>query len=696
MKDEQIRNLINAEFNRQNDFLEMIPSENFVSADVLEACGSILSNKYAEGYPEKRYYQGNDIIDDVEKLAIERAKKLFNAEHVNVQPHSGSQANMAVYRAVLKKGDKVLGLNLSDGGHLTHGSSVNFSGKDYDFVHYNVDKETRLLNFDEIKKIVLKEKPKLIVSGYSAYPRKVDFKKFHSIAKEVGAISMADISHIAGLIVGGVHESPLPFTDIVTSTTHKSLRGPRGAIIMCKEEFAKDIDKELFPGIQGGPHQNMIAGKAISFNEALSPEFKEYSRQVVKNSKALAESLMKNKIKLVSNGTDTHLILIDLVRTLGDKGLGKKVAVDLEEAGIVVNANMIPYDPSTPYNPSGIRLGTPFLTSRFMKEKEMDEIGELISKVILNNSEKEKIRMRVLQLCRTFPLENPNFSQEKKLESKHVNAPILLDGEKVSKNILNKNKKFIDEIEKKPKISIFLVGNDSASKNYVNIKLKKLKDVGILSDLEKFPENSNYEDIIKKIKEKNEDESTTGIILQLPLPNGFNTKKIINSISPEKDVDGLTDKNREKLSQGNEDLVSCAPKGIIHLLEEYGLDIKNKNVAIIGDGFLVGQPLSCLLKNRGIKFTIYNDKDFDADKIKQADVIISATGVPRLIKKDIVKEGAIVIDAGSYKDKGVFVGDFQEEVKDIASYITPVPGGIGPMTVSMLIENIVKIHKRKL
>lgn len=406
-EDPEVFEIINRELVRQRNELNMIPSENYCSTAVLEAQGSIFTNKYAEGYPKKRYYQGNRNVDQIETLAIERAKKLFNAEHANVQPNSGSPANMAVYFALLKPGDKVMGMELSHGGHLTHGSPVNFSGKFYNIVPYCLDKKTERLDMDDIRKIAEKEKPKIIVSGYTAYPRTIDFKEFHEIARDVGAYSMADISHIAGLVAGGAHLSPLPFTDVVTTTTHKTLRGPRSAIILCKNELAKKIDLAVFPGIQGGPHEHTIAAKAIAFFEAMKPEFKNYASQVVKNSKTLAEVLMDNEIKLVSNGTDNHLILIDLINTksVGKEGMGKECADALEESGIVTNANTIPFDPSTPFRPSGIRLGTPVLTTRGMGESEMKEIGEYIAKILNNLKDinlREKTKHEVLNLCRRF------------------------------------------------------------------------------------------------------------------------------------------------------------------------------------------------------------------------------------------------------------------------------------------------------
>lgn len=382
--DKEMHELILEEKQRQRNVLSLIPSENFCSKEVFQALGSVLNNKYAEGYPGKRYYQGNKIIDKIETLAIERSKKLFNAEYANVQPNSGSPANMAVYFGLLKPGDTILAMSLSHGGHLTHGSPVNFSGKLYNFVFYGVEKDTEKIDMEKVRKLAKNYKPKLIVSGFTAYPRIVNFKEFHKISQEIDAISMADISHIAGLIVGGVHPSPFPFTDVVTTTTHKTLRGPRGAIILCKAKFGQAIDKAVFPGLQGGPHEHVIAAKAVAFKEAMNPRFKEYAKQIVKNAKTLASFLIKNKVKLVTNGTDNHLILIDLIHTdfIGKPGLGKKYAVSLEEAGIITNCNTIPYDPSTPFKPSGIRIGTPAITTLGFKEKDMKTVGNYIVKIL--------------------------------------------------------------------------------------------------------------------------------------------------------------------------------------------------------------------------------------------------------------------------------------------------------------------------
>ncbi|NCN99345.1 serine hydroxymethyltransferase [Candidatus Pacearchaeota archaeon CG10_big_fil_rev_8_21_14_0_10_35_219] len=402
--DPEVFGYMNQELERQKSVLNMIPSENYVSPAVLEACGSVLMNKYSEGYPFKRYYQGNEHVDNIEKIAIDRAKKLFGAEHANVQPLSGSPANAAVFLAFLKPGEKFMGLDLACGGHLTHGSKVNFSGKIYQAVSYGVDKETELLDYGKIREIALREKPRLIISGLTAYPRNIDFKRFQKIAEEVDAIHLADISHISGLIAGGVLENPVPYTDVVMTTTHKTLRGPRGGLILCKEKYAKDIDRAVFPGMQGGPHNNNTAGKAIAFKDAMQPEFKEYSQQIIKNAKALASTLMDEGIKLVTNGTDNHLLLIDL-RPFGI-GLGREVAVALEESGICCNANSVPYDESTPFKPSGLRLGTPVLTTRGMKEKEMEEIGKWMADVIKARESKELkgiIRGKIRNLCERFP-----------------------------------------------------------------------------------------------------------------------------------------------------------------------------------------------------------------------------------------------------------------------------------------------------
>jgi len=408
ISDKEVNDLVVSELERQKSTLNMIPSENFCSKDVLAACGSVLNNKYAEGYPGKRYYQGNEFIDQVENLAIARAKKLFGAEHVNMQPNSGSPANMAVYASVLSKGDKILGMDLMHGGHLTHGSKVNFSGKDYEFVSYGVEEATGIVDMEKVREIALRERPKMIVCGATAYPRVVDFVAFAAIAREIDAYCLADISHIAGLVATGVHPSPFPEFDFVTTTTHKTLRGPRSAIIMCKEEFGKAVDKAVFPGLQGGPHEHTIAAKAVAFGEALKPSFKEYTQQIIDNCFVLAETLKGRGVKLVSDGTDNHLILIDLIGTeaVGEPGKGGEVAVALEEAGIVTNANTIPFDPSTPFKPSGVRMGVPILTTMGMKEDEMIIIGNWIADVINNRSDEfvlSKIRKEVRELCKKFP-----------------------------------------------------------------------------------------------------------------------------------------------------------------------------------------------------------------------------------------------------------------------------------------------------
>jgi len=391
----KIHNLIKAEEKRLTETINLIPSENYPSKAVLEATGSILTAKYSEGYPGRRYYAGNEIYDKIELLAQKKAKEIFKIDesyHVNVQPYSGTPANLAVYLGLLNFGDKIMGMNLSCGGHLSHGHKVSFSGRAYKVIQYGVSQATGKINYDEIRKLAKKHKPKLIISGFTAYPRKINFRKFHQIAKEVGAISMADISHIAGLIVVGLHPSPFPFTDIVTTTTHKTLRGPRGAIIICKNKFAKVIDRAVFPGIQGGPHNNIIAAKAVCFEEARKPAFRKYQEQIIKNAKVLAQELKKYGFNLISDGTDNHLILVDL----RNKGItGKEAEERLEKAGIIVNRNTIPNDPRKPFNPSGIRLGTPAVTTRGMREKEMKKIAFWISEVISDFKSISKIREEV-------------------------------------------------------------------------------------------------------------------------------------------------------------------------------------------------------------------------------------------------------------------------------------------------------------
>jgi len=402
--DPDVARAILQETRRQAGKLELIPSENFVSEAVLEAQGCIMTNKYAEGYPGKRYYYGCEFVDVVETLAIERTKKLFGADHVNVQPHSGTQANMAVYFAVLQPGDTILGMNLSHGGHLSHGSPANFSGRLYHVVSYGVDRETETVDFAEVESQAKKHRPKMIIVGASAYPRILDFERFRKIADDVGAIIMADIAHIAGLVAAGIHPSPVPTCEFVTTTTHKTLRGPRGAIIMCKADFAKTLDSRVFPGSQGGPLMHAIAAKAVAMKEALTDEFKVYQSQIVKNAKTIAETLTAEGFRLVSGGTDNHLMLVDLT----DKGItGRDAGKSLDQAGITVNQNMIPFDTRSPMVTSGIRLGTPAITTRGMKEGEMKTIARLIAYVlkdIQNEKRIEDVRKEVDTLCEKFPL----------------------------------------------------------------------------------------------------------------------------------------------------------------------------------------------------------------------------------------------------------------------------------------------------
>lgn len=400
--DGKVLNIINEEMERQEYNIELIASENFTSRAVMEAVGSPLTNKYAEGYPHKRYYGGCEVVDKVEDLARDRMKELFNAEHANVQPHSGSQANMGVYFAVLKPGDTVLGMDLSHGGHLTHGSPVNFSGKLFNFVSYGVEKDNEQIDYKKVREMALEHKPKMIVAGASAYPRVIDFKKFREIADEVGAYFMVDMAHIAGLVAAGLHPSPVPYADFVTTTTHKTLRGPRGGAILCKEKFAKEIDKSLFPGMQGGPLMHVIAGKAVCFEEALNDSFKDYMNQVVKNAKVLAEELIKYGFRLVSNGTDNHLILVDL----SNKNItGKDAEKLLDTVGITVNKNTIPFETLSPFVTSGIRIGTPAVTTRGFKEEDMKVIAKLINEVMENRDKDiSSVRQEVIDLCKRFPL----------------------------------------------------------------------------------------------------------------------------------------------------------------------------------------------------------------------------------------------------------------------------------------------------
>ncbi len=402
--DPEIAQAIKGEVDREAYTLEMIASENFVSESVMEALGSVMTNKYAEGYPGKRYYGGCEHVDIAENLAIERAKKLFNAEHANVQPHSGSQANMAVYHTVLQPGDTILGMNLSHGGHLTHGCPVNFSGYTYNVVAYGVNKETELIDYDEVGRLAREHKPKMIIVGASAYPRIIDAVKFREIADEIGAKIMTDIAHPAGLVATGLYPSPVPYSDFVTTTTHKTLRGPRGGMILCREEYAKEVNKKIFPGIQGGPLMHVIAAKAVAFKEALRPDFVTYQKQVVSNAKQLAERLASFGFKIVSGGTDTHLLLVDLCNK---EITGKAAEEALDLAGITVNKNTVPFETRSPFVTSGIRIGTPALTTRGMKEKEMDRVGDMIVETLEHIDEPDfhaKTRVKIKEFCEQFPL----------------------------------------------------------------------------------------------------------------------------------------------------------------------------------------------------------------------------------------------------------------------------------------------------
>lgn len=403
-QDSKVYAAMQDELKRQRTKIELIASENFVSEAVMEAQGSVLTNKYAEGYPGRRYYGGCEYVDVAENIARDRAKEIFGAEHVNVQPHSGAQANMAVYFTILEQGDTVLGMNLSHGGHLTHGSPVNFSGVQYNFVEYGVDEDTHTINYDVVLEKAREHKPKLIVAGASAYPRAIDFKRFREIADEVGAYLMVDMAHIAGLVAAGLHQNPVPYADFVTTTTHKTLRGPRGGMILCKEEFAKKIDKSIFPGIQGGPLMHVIAAKAVAFGEALQDSFKEYAQNIISNANRLAEGLTKEGIDLVSGGTDNHLLLVDL-RSLGLTGkVAEKV---LDDIGITVNKNTIPFDPESPFVTSGIRIGTAAVTSRGFGHEEMDEIASIIAFTLKNHEDEAKLEeasKRVEDLTSKFEL----------------------------------------------------------------------------------------------------------------------------------------------------------------------------------------------------------------------------------------------------------------------------------------------------
>ena len=404
--DSEVFDLLEAERIRQNTGLQLIASENFTSPDVMRATGSVFTNKYSEGYPGKRYYGGNSIVDGVESLAIERVKKLFGADHANVQPHSGASANMAVYLGLLKPGDTILGLSLDHGGHLTHGSPVNASGILYNFVNYKVGASDQRIDFDEVRQMALEHRPKMIVAGTTSYSRRLDPEPFKKIADEVGALLMFDIAHLAGLVAGGAHPNPVPFADVVTFTTHKTLRGPRGGCILCKAEHAQAIDKAVFPGSQGGPLEHAVAAKAVAFREALDPSFKAYAHQIVKNASTLAEELTKQGFRIVSGGTDNHLMVVDL-RTFDADCTGKEAQAVLDEAGITLNKNTVPDDPRSPFDTSGVRIGTPAVTTQGMKEPEMAEIASLIAEALRHRTDKAavaSVKSKVAALCGRFPV----------------------------------------------------------------------------------------------------------------------------------------------------------------------------------------------------------------------------------------------------------------------------------------------------
>ncbi|MDO5037143.1 MAG: serine hydroxymethyltransferase [Tissierellia bacterium] len=399
--DPEIAGLIEKEASRQEDHIELIASENFVSDAVMAAMGSVLTNKYAEGLPGKRYYGGCQVVDEVETLANERLKALFGADHANTQPHSGANANMAVYLGLLDLGDKVLGMNLSQGGHLTHGSGVNISGKYFNFIQYGVDKDRERIDYDQVRETAKKERPKLIIAGASAYPREIDFSIFREIADEVGAYFMVDMAHIAGLCAAGLHQNPVDYADVVTTTTHKTLRGPRGGAILCREELAKKINSAVFPGLQGGPLMHIIAAKAVAFKEASRPEFKTYQEQVLKNAKAMAQVLLDEGVRLVSGGTDNHLLLLDL-RPLGITG--QEAQIRLDDHGLATNKNTIPFDPEKPMVTSGLRIGSAAMTTRGLKEKDMEEVAKILADTLKGADSKENIKKRVSHICQSFPL----------------------------------------------------------------------------------------------------------------------------------------------------------------------------------------------------------------------------------------------------------------------------------------------------
>src|SRR3989344_4310413 len=643
MKDKEIERLIKAEEKRQKSVINLIPSENYVSDDILRALGSVLNNKYSEGYPGARYYGGNAIIDKIEELCRKRALKLFkldlNQWHANVQPLSGSPANFAVYSALVPIGGKIMGLLLSSGGHLTHGQKMSMTGKIWKQVPYEVDSKTETLDYEALKKLAMEEKPNIIVAGYTAYPRFVDWKKFREIADASGAILMVDMSHMAGLVAGGVYPSPFPYADVVTTTTHKTLRGPRAAIIFARKDersFDKKIDKAIIPGLQGGPHENAIAAVAVCLKEAMSPAFKKYAKQIVANAKMLTQELRKHGWRIISGGTDSHLLLVDT--WMGGKGLsGRDAEMALEKGGIIVNKNTIPGDPRGPLDPSGIRLGTPAVTTQGMKEKDMIKIAQKIKSAL---------------------------------------------------------KEEISRSKRKIRLAVLKVGDDPVTAKYLEVKKKFAEAIGVDVRIYEVPVDISNNKLRERLSEIVHIEENDGVIVQLPMPAGINMQYILDAITLEKDPDMLSSKSWGKFSTGKSKIFPPVVGAIKTIFDENKTELKGKNAVVVGAGRLVGKPVAAWLIGEGTTVSVIDENTKNPeDYTKKADIIISGVGKPRLIKADMVRDGVVAIDCGTSESSGTVSGDIDLDVSKKASTFAPVPGGVGPITIAMLFRNLIELSK---
>lgn len=649
MHDIEIQTLIDQEKARQLNTINLIASENYVSQDVLDALGSECTNKYAEGYPNARYYGGNEIVDQIELLCQKRARQVFDLTEdwgVNVQPLSGSVGNVSVYMALVPIGGKIMGLSLDQGGHLTHGHSVSATGKIWKQIPYTLHKDTELLDYEQVEKIALEEKPNLIVVGYTAYSRIIDWKKMRDVADACGAYLHVDMSHIAGLVAGGAYPSPFPYADTVMTTTHKTLRGPRSALIFSKKELSSKIDKAVFPGLQGGPHINQIAAVAVALKEAMSLEYKTYIQQVVTNAKTLADELQRLGWRIVSGGTDSHLMLVDT--WMNGKGIGGTLASEvLEKNGIIVNKNSIPFDTRVPRDPSGIRLGTAAETTRGKTEKDMIEIAHTIDSILKS----------------------------------------IVDGKRIAQSVIDKLK--TQNISGK-KVCFVQFGNNPASSAFIKRKQKIAEELGVETTVVHEADIDSEDSAVQKMKEIVSEEYD-GVIVQLPLPKGIDSKTIVNMIPSKQDIDVLTD---ELISKYRDDTTQRIPPvafAVQEILQRHDVDLKDKKVVVLGKGKLVGEPVVDFFKKHTVQvesFDIHADQRVMYDALLSADIVVTGMGQAHMVKAHMIKEGAVLIDAGASEQSGKLVGDCDPVCAQKASVFSTVPGGVGPITVAGIFRNL--------